>query len=66
MNATITSAEPVKMKTRRQIERRAEFLADKFGLSLQLTAIWVEQHPEESRRPMLPEHVNELKKWARI
>lgn len=51
--------------TERQIERRAEHLADKFGLSQQLTAIWVREHQQEARRPMLPQHLSALKVWAR-
>lgn len=46
------------------LEKRAEFLAEKFGLSPQLTEIWVKQNPDKARRPMLPSSVAELKRWA--
>jgi len=48
-----------------RLDARAEFLAEKFGLSLQLTTIWVKENPEKARRPMLPSAVNELKVWAK-
>jgi hypothetical protein len=50
--------------TVKRLEKRAEFLAEKFGLSLQLTMIWVKENPDKARRPMLPSHVAELKRWA--
>ena len=47
-----------------KLERRAEFLAEKFGLSQQLTAIWVKENPDKARRPMLPSAVRELTEFA--
>jgi len=54
------------MANTKTLERRAEFLAEKFGLSLQLTRIWVEQNPEKARRPMLPSHVADLERRAKV
>lgn len=48
------------------LERRADFLAEKFHLSLQLTLIWVQKNPERSKRPMLASAVRELRRWASI
>lgn len=57
-------ADPHRKETAK-LERRAAFLAEKFNLSLQLTAIWVEKNPEASRS-MLPSELKQLIAWARI
>jgi len=45
-----------------RLDRRAEFLAEKLGLSLQLTTIWVKQNPDKAWRT---DAIRELKEWAR-
>ena len=47
-------------------ERRAEHLAEKYGLSQQLTLIWVEKNPKRAARPMMPRDVAALKTFARV
>ena len=49
-----------------KIEKRAEFLADKYGLSYSLTCIWCERNPRSMLRPMLPSDLAELLRWARV
>ena len=46
------------------IDRRTEFLADKYGLSAQLTKIWLQQNPK-AKRPLLASELRALKAWAR-
>ena len=47
-----------------KLVRRAEFLADKYGLSPQLTLIWLKQHPYDQLRPMRPAALADLRQWA--
>jgi len=44
-----------------RLEDRAEFLADKLGLSLQLATIWVKENPDKAWRT---DAIRELKEWA--
>lgn len=52
-------------KTKLALERRAEHLAEKFRLSLQLTTILVREHPEEAQMPISPRNLKALIAWAR-
>lgn len=48
------------------MERRADFLAEKFGLSPQLTLVWVSRNPLKALRPMGRANLNELRRWAHL
>lgn len=48
------------------VERRIEWLAEKYGLSMSLTQAWVRENPHAARRPMNAANLAKLKAWAKL